>query len=53
MMKTNPLLKLNEMGGDFFHDDNIPNVSEHSEDNMDSPCHIQPHKVRNCSYYGD
>ncbi|CAB3256996.1 unnamed protein product [Arctia plantaginis] len=39
MLKTNPLLKLNGMGGDFFHDENIPDVGEHSEDNMDSSCH--------------
>ncbi|XP_075981117.1 uncharacterized protein LOC142979815 [Anticarsia gemmatalis] len=40
MLKTNPLLKLNGgMGGDFFHDSGMPDVSEHTEDNLDMQSH--------------
>lgn len=51
MLKTNPLLKLNGMGGDFFHDSDMPDDrGEHTEDNLDSPSHnnhMNTHKVSN------
>lgn len=39
MLKTNPLLKmdnLGNLGSDFFHDVGLSDVSEHTEDTLDS-----------------
>ncbi|XP_047031509.1 uncharacterized protein LOC124638550 isoform X1 [Helicoverpa zea] len=36
MMKTNPLLKLNGMGGDYLSDAGFSDTSEHTEDTLDS-----------------
>ncbi|KAJ8717225.1 hypothetical protein PYW08_005624 [Mythimna loreyi] len=36
MLKTNPLLKLNGMGGDFLHDGGFSDGSERTEDTVDS-----------------
>lgn len=47
MMKTNPLLKLNGMGNDFFNNENtMSDGSEHMDGTMDPP-HSNSHKVRN------
>lgn len=35
-MKTNPLLKLDAMDSSFLHDNGLSDVSEHTEDTIDS-----------------
>lgn len=47
MMKSNPLLQLNGMGGDFMHDAGFSDASEHTEDTVDSSSNTHPssHKV--------
>lgn len=50
MLKTNPLLKLNGMGGDFMHDTGFSDGSERNEDTLDSSSnnthsHGSMHKV--------
>ena len=54
MLKTNPLLKLNGMGGDFLHDGGFSDASERTEDTLDSSSnnthtHNSMHKVGNAS----
>lgn len=35
-MKTNPLLKLDSLSNSFLHDNGLSDVSEHTEENVDS-----------------
>ncbi|XP_026742529.1 uncharacterized protein LOC113504441 [Trichoplusia ni] len=42
MMKSNPLLQLNDMGGDFMHDAGFSDASEHTEDTVDSSSNNHP-----------
>lgn len=49
MLKTNPLLKLNGMGGDFFHDSSMHDISDHTDENIDTPSHdshLNTHKFQ-------
>lgn len=46
MLKTNPLLNLDNLGVNFLHDAGLSDVSERTEETVDSsPTESQSHKV--------
>lgn len=46
MLKTNPLLKMDNLGVNFLHDAGLSDVSERTEETADSsPTDSQSHKV--------
>lgn len=46
MLKTNPLLKMDSLGVNFLHDAGLSDVSERTEETVDSsPADSQSHKV--------
>lgn len=46
MLKTNPLLKMDNLSVNFLHDAGLSDVSERTEETVDSsPTESQSHKV--------